>query len=1010
MKIKTQGADQFAVIGTISATERGKSLKEPKPREIPPVSLPVAENNSADFIPRKPIKTQEELLRVLETYREKYRCFMENHTPARKITRMKQTLTQADWRIENSLDKRDFNRVLSGKGDWIKMSLPHYDEPLGRAVTYYRIPFVLEESDFSQGKIFICFKGVDYIAHVFVNRNYLGSHEGFFAPFEFDMTEAVHTGENTLVVKVENDYTQHGFRVADEEPIQGDKIYAATGLGYDNPQSGWHHCPPAMGIYQDVYIETRPDLFINDLFVRPLPDQKRIELTAEIWNALPDNRPLKLYCSLYGRNFKETLTEDMELEQDLPAGPKLNFYQFSLSMPENFRKWSNDEPWLYQIRIILKDDAGKLLDIRETPFGMRSFTMDGESIPKGRMYFDGKEIRLRGTNTMGNMQQCVFKKNWNQLRDDILLAKICNMNFFRITQRPVQPEIYEYCDMLGMMTQTDLPYFGQVRKSRFAEGVKQAEEMERLVRSHPCSIMVTYINEPFPRNNRSPQRNMSREEMEGFFRACSEAVLLQNPDRVIKNVDGDYNPPAEGLPDNHCYCGWYNGHGLDIGKLHKGYWQKVKPGWMYGCGEFGAEGLDPQEVMRKYYPREWLPQTPEEEREWTPDAIVKAQSGKFSYMWYDRGDSVNEWIANSLAHQEWADRLMTEAFRRDYRMNTFAIHLFIDAFPSGWMKTIMDVDRQPKPAYFTYRECLEPLFIHFRTDRYRFFSNEPIPLELWICNDLSEAPAGYTAGYRMILEGKVIQSGKTSAAIPSCSSLCSGTVKFKAPNVTTRKELKIQTALLNPEGKTVAGSEMTITVFPEQSIPAKGIWVYGSEKGNAYKLTNGLGLTPSKGSNPGPEDILITDNPDYFERNREEIEHAVTSGAVCLLLPFPSGSYRIAGDTVTITECGMKPVHFVSRKTGHPAVEEFYPDDFKFWYDESSGYVTPLLEANFEGSGWTEVLSSGNGGWRSSWRKTFAVAEKCYGKGKFILCQLKVSERIQTEPAAVIFLKKLLGL
>jgi hypothetical protein len=353
---------------------------------------------------------------------------------------------------------------------------------------------------------------------------------------------------------------------------------------------------------------------------------------------------------------------------------------------------------------------------------------------------------------------------------------------------------------------------------------------------------------------------------------------------------------------------------------------------------------------------------------------------------------------------------MTEAFRRDYRMNTFAIHLFIDAFPSGWMKTIMDVDRQPKPAYFAYRECLEPLFIHFRTDRYRFFSDEQIPLELWICNDLSDAPAGYSAAYRMIREGKVIQSGKTSAAIPSCSSLCLGTVRFKAPNVSAREELKIQTVLLNSEDKTVSSSEKAITVFPEQSVSAKGVRVYGSPKGKAHRLVNGLGLTISRGRNPGPEDVLITDNPDDFERNREEIEKAVTSGAVCLLLPFPPGAYRIAGDTVTITECGMKPVHFVSRKTGHPAVDKFNPDDFKFWYDETAGYVTPLLEASFEASGWTEVLSSGNGGWQGSWKKTLAVAEKRFGMGKFILCQLKVSNRIRTEPCAKILLKILLGL
>ena len=56
-------------------------------------------------------------------------------------------------------------------------------------------------------------------------------------------------------------------------------------------------------------------------------------------------------------------------------------------------------------------------------------------------------------------------------------------------------------------------------------------------------------------------------------------------------------------------------------------------------------------------------------------------------------------------------RLMTEAFRRDRRMNSFALHLFIDAFPAGWMKAIVDVDRQPKPAFFAYRDALTPLMV-----------------------------------------------------------------------------------------------------------------------------------------------------------------------------------------------------------------------------------------------------------------------------------------------------------
>ena len=57
----------------------------------------------------------------------------------------------------------------------------------------------------------------------------------------------------------------------------------------------------------------------------------------------------------------------------------------------------------------------------------------------------------------------------DQLRDDILLAKLCNMNFLRLTQRPVQDEIYKWCDRLGLMTQTDLP---RGQKSGLAAAVK----------------------------------------------------------------------------------------------------------------------------------------------------------------------------------------------------------------------------------------------------------------------------------------------------------------------------------------------------------------------------------------------------------------------------------------------------------------------------------------------------------------------------------------------------------
>lgn len=70
----------------------------------------------------------------------------------------------------------------------------------------------------------------------------------------------------------------------------------------------------------------------------------------------------------------------------------------------------------------------------------------------------------------------------------------------------------------------------------------------------------------------------------------------------------------EGLPDFHTYTMWYTNHPIPIGKLIKGYIPPVKKGWMIGCGEYGTEGLDYADLMKRRYPSEWLKK--DEEGNW----------------------------------------------------------------------------------------------------------------------------------------------------------------------------------------------------------------------------------------------------------------------------------------------------------------------------------------------------------------------------------------------------------
>ncbi len=880
-----------------------------------------------------------EYYQELKRLKKRYQPFMENHLPKQEATVQIKEFKEFEFRY--LLTGERFTE-RSEKKDWEPVTVPDYRGPAdehGKWRCYYKTMFTVQDEIDCRHRYILRFQCVDYRALVYVNGNFAGEHEGFFAPFEMDVTDYLDYGfgkTQELIIECRNDYTILGTGPV----LDGDKIYAATGPGWDDPETGWHHCPAGAGVFGRVTLEYRPLLHIDDIFVRSDIDHDAVELRIGIMNYGREvETDYQLAVSLLPKNIHsglDRLTEEIgALAAKVPfIGIGKNEYRYQIPI-HDYRLWECDTPYLYGALASLTKEE-EPVSSRTGTFGIKKFEQDvSDTAPdhrKGRFFMNNKPIVLRGANEMGHLQQCVMKGDFDLLVEDILIAKMCSLNYYRVTQRPVQEEIYDYFDMLGIMHQCDLPLFAFLRRNQFAEAVKQTVEMEHLIRSHVSSVMVTFINEPMcirrtadpgdkfsKRYDAKGHRHLLRDELEAFFSAARKAVYVENPDRVIKNVEGDYDAPtAEGMPDFHTYTMWYTNHGEPIGRLMKGYMPPVKEGWMIGCGEYGAEGLDNTDIIRERYPKEWL--TEDEHGHWYPDRIVRAQSHSVQGDWFEEQNTMEDWVRESQIHQANATRLMTDAFRRRGDViNQTAIHLLIDAWPSGWMKTLVCCDRAPKRAYFAYQESLVPLRINLFTDRWYVYEGEHIGVETWLLNDTAKAQElTIKAELTNAKTNELYECYEGKGCVGAATAICSGLLPVTLPSVKKATAIRLTAIISDAFGTALNQESILITCYPKTKARQK-VTAVGDA---ARQMLSELDIKESKDA-----DVLLCS--DVSEEGMKLFSDAVASGKKGILLLDKQLSVRADGCLLETKPC--QAVFYGGTKT------KDYP--LFMMYNKEKGYI-----------------------------------------------------------------------
>jgi hypothetical protein len=1017
-----QKIDDFAKIAVQQHPDPDRiRLTELKPEILPPFTVESEYSNPLLSIPeyQTPDRSFAYFNKQLSELYNQYKPFLNDYTPHKHITRSQIIFDEMNFRFETDNDLLNFEQLLKGNGEWEKVCIPHYVGKVGWWRGYYQKKFHLNNDIKKHDRYVLCFRGVDYKCDVYVNNRMVKQHEGFFAPFEVDITPYINCDdENTLTIILYNESTQTGIRDhLNNFTPDGDKLYAVAGIGWDDPYFGWHTCPPGAGIWQSVYLEGRSDLFITDIYIRPDIDQKYIEVKVEVNNPYTIPQPINLWLSVYSKNFKSKPLEHIAVKTK-PAGHGKSEYSYIVYL-DQFRLWTPNQPFLYTLRVKLENTLGEELDVADQSFGMRKFILDTLHIPKGSFYLNNEPIILRGANSMGNFEHALMKGR-DALIKDILIAKLANLNFIRMTQRVVPAEIYDLCDQLGIMTQSDLPLFGYLRRTQVAEAIRQTIEMTKIIRSHPCNIIVTFINEP---NENKPgirsHRFLSREELHHFYQAASNIVHIYHPDQIIKPADGELDPPSWGLPDNHVYNTWYGSHSIPIGKLIKGYWVGNKTGWNYTCGEYGAEGLDNRATMYQHYPSSWLPSN--EDSVWNPDKISMAQTWSIQPLWYDTQDNINTWINASQKHQSWAIRTFTRALRRQSnRIISSSIHLLIDAWPAGWMKAVVDVDRTPKPAYWELKDALQPVMVDIKTDQLRYFSNEKTNIEFYVCNDYPTLKSQHRI-YWEVRDQNNVSIFKQSQIIHEIrfGSTFIGKFKYLLPTVQKRQQYTIRLLLTNATGISIHQTIVPIEIFPIK-LPVLldnqiKIGVLGNENGRAWNLIKELGYKPILFNLDSiTYSTIVVDQVESYIAIQSLLNNYVAKGGKVIFLSQISGSsWKVDSTTITIRKLSnnLSPSNrfFLSRKTGHPIVNNNLESDFFLWFNKKADHIDALTTTWIDAKGLQPVLTTGLWDWNTPPRIIVPVAATLrQNNGLWIINQLSTEEWIAKEPMTFLYFKNIL--
>lgn len=374
---------------------------------------------------------------------------------------------------------------------------PTVDNPVGS----YRRTFTLP-GEWSGREVFLTFEGVQSAFYVWVNGQYAGYSEDSMEPKDFDVTDKVRPGVNTIAVQV--------YRWCDGSWLEDQDFNRLS------------------GIHRPVYLYSTPAAHIRDFTVVTDLDAACLDATLNVKAQVEGYgtaslKGVKIETSLYDAEKKQVLGPE---EAGRSLGSDKEWVMTQARAVARPAKWSAEAPYLYTLVLTLRDEAGKVLELESCKVGFRKF-----ELADGVARLNGQPVKLKGVDRHETSPDKGNAYDREIMLKDILTMKQFNINAVRTSHYANNPEWYDLCDQYGiyLIAENNLETHGvrdQVPRSDpnwTANCLDRIRSLVQTHKNHPSILLWSLGNEAGGGGN---------------FKAMTDWIHANDPTRPV-HYEGD---------------------------------------------------------------------------------------------------------------------------------------------------------------------------------------------------------------------------------------------------------------------------------------------------------------------------------------------------------------------------------------------------------------------------------------------------------------------------------------